>query len=211
MRSMIVPTITAYDPHDYRVQLHRIAPFAKRIHVDFMDGHFASPKSISLIEAHWPKDKTVDLHIMYANPEKYLQVITSLRPFTVIVHAEADGNFAPFADALHERGIGVGLALLPETPVEAIEPALPMLEHVLVFSGKLGHNGGIADMSLLSKVQRLRELRPDLEIGWDGGVNLSNVWRLTDNGVDILNVGGFIQHAVDPAQAYATLESLTQA
>lgn len=209
MRALICPTITATNPHDYRVQLSRVAPFAKRIHIDFMDGAFAHPKSISVVEAHWPRHIKADFHMMYKNPEKHLDVIASLRPFTVIVHAEAEGNFVPFADALHELGIGVGVAILPETPVSAIAPALPMIDHALVFSGKLGHNGGVADMQLLSKVRELREQKPDLEIGWDGGVNISNVWRLMDNGVDILNVGGYIQHSVDPAAAYATLEALT--
>lgn len=209
MRALVVPTITATDPHDYRVQLSRVTPFAKRLHIDFMDGVFAHPKSISLVEAHWPRHIKADLHIMYKDPSKYFDTIASLRPFTVVIHAESEGNFVAFADALHELGIGVGVAVLPETPVSAITPALPLIDHVLVFSGKLGHNGGLADMRLLTKVHELRTLKPELEIGWDGGVNISNVWRLVDNGVDILNVGGFIQHAVDPAKAYATLESLT--
>ena len=209
MSAIICPTITASNPHEYRAQLERITPFAERIHVDFMDGEFAHPKSISLVEAHWPRNIKADLHLMYRRPAKYLHVLQSLRPFTVIVHAEADGDFMELAASLHEAGLGVGLALLPETSVDAVAPALPVIDHVLVFSGHLGHQGGVADMALLTKVRELRQRKPELEIGWDGGVNISNVWRLADNGVNVLNVGGFIQHAVDPANAYATLEALT--
>jgi len=207
MNARICPTITAYDPSDYRVQLQRVAPFAKRLHIDFMDGQFASPKSISLGEAYWPDHIRIDLHLMYHYPARHTRTILSYKPFTVIVHAEADGEFLTFADTLHQHGIGVGVALLPETPVEAVAPALHSIDHILIFSGKLGHNGGIADLNLLHKVRQLQQLKPQLEIGWDGGINASNAAMLVRGGIDVLNVGGFIQHATDPARAYATLEA----
>ena len=207
--SVICPTILAEEPHGYRIQLKRVLPFADRVHLDFMDGIFASPKSITLSEAFWPIGLKADLHIMYQDPEKHLRTILAMRPYLVVVHAEAAGNFGVMADALHERKIGVGVALLPETPVSSIAPALPIIDHVLVFSGKLGHFGGVADTKLFNKVYELRDRKPDLEIGWDGGINASNVTDIASAGVDVLNVGGFIQHATDPEQAYATLESLT--
>jgi ribulose-phosphate 3-epimerase len=205
MSAIICPTITAYNPPDYRVQLNRVLPFAPRIHVDFMDGIFAGPKGVSLNEAYWPDDVVVDIHIMYENPSRSLVWLLQLRPSMVIVHAEAKGAFTSLADSLHQNGIGVGVCLLPETPVSAILPALDYIDHVLIFSGRLGHNGGIADMQLLNKVRNLRHYKPELEIGWDGGVNISNARQLADGGVDVLNVGGFIQHATDPIKAYTTL------
>jgi ribulose-phosphate 3-epimerase len=126
------------------------------------------------------------------------------------VHAEADGDFFGFANRMHRHGIEVGLALLPQTGVESIRPALRELDHVLIFSGNLGYQGGSkADFRLLKKVVTLRALKPSLEIGWDGGVNDQNVGDLVRAGVDVLNVGGFIQHAPNAAQAFAKLESLT--
>lgn len=206
---LICPTVTPDNtPASFDIQLKRIVPFSRRIHLDLMDGEFASPKSIGLHELYWPDDVRIDLHIMYRYPSRYLKTLCQLQPFSVIVHAESDGDFMALADTLHRYNIGVGVALLPETPVEAIAPALEVIDHVLIFSGKLGHYGGIADLRLLTKAKQLLAVKPDLEIGWDGGINASNVRQLVAGGVDVLNVGGFIQHAVDPEQAYTTLERL---
>lgn len=210
MPATICPTITAYDPHEYRAQLNRITPFAERVHIDMMDGRFAGPLSIGLSETYWPDGLQIDLHLMYQEPAYALDDVLELKPTLVIVHAEADGDFGRWAAALHQAGIQVGVALLPVTPVDAIAPALPVIDHVLIFSGNLGHQGGsTADLRLLSKARRLRELKPELEIGWDGGINGKNASEIERGGVDVLNVGGYIQHAIDPARAYATLKKLT--
>ena len=128
-----------------------------------------------------------------------------LRPQLIIVHAEAEGDFLQFAAVCHSHGMEVGVALLPETPVEAIRPALGLVDHVLIFSGHLGHFGGHADMSLLGKVQQLKQLKPQLEIGWDGGVNDRNARALALGGVDVLNAGGYLHGAMAPKTAYLKL------
>lgn len=155
----------------------------------------------------WPGGVRADLHVMYQRPFDHLAALVALRPQLIIVHAEAEGNFMEFADACHKHGIEVGVALLPETPVEAIQPALPVIDHVLIFSGHLGHFGGHADMSLLGKAQRLRDLKPQLELGWDGGVNAQNAKLLVLGGIDVLNAGGFLHGAKDSKAAYATLKA----
>jgi ribulose-phosphate 3-epimerase len=99
---------------------------------------------------------------------------------------------------------------MPRTPVEAIAPALEVIDHVLVFSGELGHFGGHTNLQLLDKVRQLRQLKPQLEIGWDGGVNEQNVLELVRSGVDVLDVGSAIQRAPDPMAAYAKLKLLIQ-
>lgn len=208
MRADICPTILAEEPNGFRVQMKRVLPFAKRIHIDVMDGVFASPRSIGLDQIYWPANISIDLHVMYQRPLVHAGALVTLAPRLVIIHAEADGNFAPFAEYMHHHGIEVGVALLPQTPVALIAPVIDMIDHVLIFSGYLGHFGGAADLRLLVKARQLRALKPTLEIGWDGGVNDTNAGRLAAGGVDVLNVGGFIQHAVNPARAYATLEAL---
>jgi ribulose-phosphate 3-epimerase len=103
----------------------------------------------------------------------------------------------------------VGVALKHETSPDAIAPALDFVDHVLVFSGNLGHFGGQADTRLLAKVLHLKQLKPSLEIGWDGGINDQNASLLAAGGVDVLNTGGFIQHAPNPQAAFEKLEHLT--
>ncbi len=211
MAASICPTITADTPGDYLRQMERVEPFATRLHVDVADGRFAPRKLVPFDEIWWRGNHTIDLHIMYQRPLEHAEIILALRPRLVIVHAEAEGNFVNFAQRLKNDGIEAGIALLPATAVETIKPALEWVDHVLIFSGNLGYQGGSAvDLSLLDKVRRLRQLKPTVEIGWDGGVNDQNTKQLADGGVDVLNVGSFIAKAPDPAAAYATLEALTK-
>jgi ribulose-phosphate 3-epimerase len=144
---------------------------------------------------------------MFQDPFAHAELFRALGPQLVIVHAEAEGDFMTFARTLHRHGMESGVALLPQTPIETITPALEVIDHVLIFSGDLGHFGGTADLRLLEKVRRLRQLKPTLEIGWDGGINDQNVRALAEGGVDVLNVGGFIQRAEVPEGAYQTLRS----
>jgi ribulose-phosphate 3-epimerase len=209
-RAVICPTITAVAATDYKSQMDRVTPFAGRLHLDVADGQLAPRRLIDIDQLWWPGNVTVDLHVMYQKPMEYADLYIVQHPQLIIVHAEADGDFFGFANRMHRHGIEVGLALLPQTGVESIRPALRELDHVLIFSGNLGYQGGSkADFRLLKKVVTLRALKPSLEIGWDGGVNDQNVGDLVRAGVDVLNVGGFIQHAPNAAQAFAKLESLT--
>ena len=57
----------------------------------------------------------------------------------------------------------------------------------------------------LEKVRLIRNIHPDVEIGWDGGANLENVFSLAQGGVDVINCGGAISRATDAAQAYQQL------
>jgi ribulose-phosphate 3-epimerase len=205
MTTTICPTVLAGTPEEYRHQIGRISQFATRIHIDLADGQFAPTKTIPIDQVWWPGGVRADLHVMYQKPFEHYKTYLSLGPQMVIVHAEADGNFVPFAELMHRHGIEVGVALKNETPVSLIRPALEWIDYVLVFSGDLGHFGGQADLSLLDKVKMLRQLKPQLEIGWDGGINNTNATALAMGGVDVLNVGGFIQHASDPRMAYGAL------
>ncbi len=205
MRPTITPTVTARDPDEYRRQTNRLVSFATRIHIDVADGVFTPVKLTPVDQVWWPGGVRADLHVMYQKPFVHYKTYLSLGPQMVIVHAEAEGQFVPFAELMHRHGIEVGVALKAETPVELIRPALNWIDHILIFSGNLGHFGGQADLALLDKVRQLRQLKPQLEIGWDGGINNTNVQALVRGGVDVLNVGGYIQHAADPRMAYGSL------
>lgn len=211
MAATVCPTITADNPEEYLRQMETAGSFATRIHVDVADGVLAPRKLIGLDKLCWPANKFIDLHVMYDRPLDYIDILLSLSPQLIIVHAEAEGNFIQFAQVLRARGIEAGIALLPKTTVDKIKPALEYIDHVLIFSGNLGYQGGSeADLSLLEKAKKLRALKPGLEIGWDGGVNDQNAKKLADGGIDVLNVGGFIQAATDPVDAYDKLKELTE-
>jgi ribulose-phosphate 3-epimerase len=206
---IVCPTITAESIADYRRQMEKVAHFAHRIQIDLTDGKFAPSQTVTAAEAWWPVGVAADFHIMHQNPVPAVREILKHKPNLIIVHAEADGSFEEFADHCRQAGVKVGVALLSGTPPRAIESALELIDHVLIFSGNLGYQGGSrADMSLLSKIEHLKKFKPNLEIGWDGGVNDQNIAQLIFGGVDVINVGGFIQSADNPERAYRTLSRI---
>lgn len=209
--SLICPTATCQteDLHEYRRQMENIE-FAERMQVDLMDGFFTPTKSPSIENIWFFEDKITDLHLMYQNPSDVLNIVLDLHPNLLIIHAESDVHIPTFAGALKSSNIKFGLALLPQTnPIDILDH-IEYLDHVLIFSGDLGRYGGVADLNLLKKVQQLKSYKPTLEIGWDGGVNDSNVRELRDGGVDVINVGGFIQNASEPYDNYQKLTNLLQ-
>jgi ribulose-phosphate 3-epimerase len=205
--AIVCPTVTAFDLKQYEVQLNRLAPFAKRIHIDLMDGKFAPTKSPDLQDIHLLDGVVNDIHLMYAKPHDYLDQLIKLKPHLVVVHYEADLQHRQFVRQLHDAGIKAGLALLHDTEVATVLEDLEGYDHALIFSGDLGHHGGKADLHIRGKTQEIRAKYPDIEIGWDGGINVTNASMLVQSGVEVLNVGGFIQRASDPANAYAILKA----
>ncbi len=206
---IVCPTVTAETTDEYRVQMEKIAPFAHRIQVDLTDGHFAPSKTVPPSEAWWPVGVKADFHLMYQSPLSAAREVLKHQPNLIIVHAEADGDFEEFAQLCRQHNVAVGVALLPRTSPDAVKGALELIDHVLIFSGNLGYQGGSqANLRLLSKVEILKKAKPSLEIGWDGGVNDQNISQLVFGGIDVVNVGGFIQTADDPERAFKSLERI---
>lgn len=203
--AIICPALLAENPHVYRTQLERVSSFAKRVHIDFCDGAFAPVHTISIDQAWWPKGVKADMHLMYKRPGGVIDKLIALKPNLVIVHAEAEGDFFAMSKRLRSAGVKVGLALLQNTASSYIERAMNEADHILIFSGDLGSFGGRADLKLLEKVEQLKARRPDIEIGWDGGINDQNALRLVEAGVEVLDVGGYIQRAEEPQIAYDKL------
>lgn len=202
---VICPSVLARDKDEYHRQMEKVAGFAERIQIDLTDGVFAPKQTIKPEDAWWPVGVQADFHLMYRDPHHVTDVILQHRPNMIIIHAEASGNFVAFAESLRHKGVKVGVALLPQTPVTTIMPALDKIDHVLIFSGQLGEFGGHANMDLLNKTRELKRHRPQLEIGWDGGVDERNISQLAFGGVDVFVVGGYIQKSSDPEKAYRTL------
>lgn len=204
----VVPCVTATDAHVYREQMARVASFAKRVHIDFSDGEFSPVKLVNPIQAYWPEGMAADLHLMLKDPMAHLETVISLNPQMVILHAESDGNLTAALLQLRALGIKTGIALLQDTTPESARQLIAEADHVLIFSGDLGHFGGTADMNLLRKVAHIRAINPVAEIGWDGGVNTDNAAQLALGGIEVLNAGGAIQRAEDPASTYKQLVEL---
>lgn len=208
--SMICPCVTAVDANAYREQMARVAPFAKRVHIDCSDGVFAPVKLVNPIQVYWPERILADLHLMLKNPTEHTETIISLQPNLVIIHAEAEGDLLGMIRQLRAVSLKVGVALLQKSSPDDFHDVISEADHVLLFSGDLGHFGGQADLTLLGKVQAIRAINPTAELGWDGGVSLDNAAQLALGGIEALNAGGAIQKAEDPKEAYKALQKALQ-
>lgn len=207
----VCPTITAFDTHEYRSQIEQIEPFANRIHIDLMDGEFAPTVSPPLEQIWWPHKITADIHLMYKRPMEHIEILLKLKPHMVIVHNEAEVHHMHFAAELHKHNIKTGLAILKDTPAEYTYQILHSFDHVLIFSGNLGYHGGTIDLNLLDKVDKIKSHHSHAEISWDGGINDKNAKKLVDGGVEVLNVGGFIQKSKNPKAAYDKIKHIISA
>lgn len=206
--SVICPTVTAYDMDEYTKQLRLASSLSERVHIDLMDNQFTDSNSPSLSQIWLPSISAADIHLMYKRPMQFVERLIELKPHLVIIHAEADLDHMHFVARLHQADIMVGLALLQTTRLDDVQDIIHSFDHVLIFSGNLGHHGGHADTSLVDKVREVRLEYPEVQIGWDGGIDDSNVQLLIDAEVDVLNVGGFIQKSSNPEQAYQKITSL---
>lgn len=205
---VICPAILAPDEGVYRQQVEKVAHFAHRIQIDLTDGKFAKNQTVEPRQAWWPVGVKADFHLMFEDPFSAAETIMVHKPNLIIIHAEVRGSFEAFASHCHGRGVKVGVALLPKTNPQAIEGELGKIDHVLIFSGKLGSYGGHADLDLLHKVHYLKERKPGIEIGWDGGISDQNISQLATGGVDVFDVGGFIQGSGDPEKTFYKLQRI---
>ncbi|HEY4963259.1 MAG TPA: hypothetical protein VIH90_01000 [Candidatus Saccharimonadales bacterium] len=206
MAYKVVPTITAKDEVDYRRQIDNVRNYAEALHIDLMDGKFAPSISPPLEHTWWPHELKAYIHLMFENPMDYLDQLIRLKPHMVIIHNEVTVHHMHFAAELHKHGIEAGLAILQETPIEWAYQIMHSFDQMLVFSGKLGYHGGTADLGLLDKVKKIKQHHPEAEIAWDGGINDQNALALVEGGVNVLNVGGYIQDSSEPKAAYDKIE-----
>lgn len=203
--SIIAPCITVETEEQYKAVVEKYQPFAQRVQVDVSDGEFAPVFLVKPEKLWWPTTWIVDIHAMVAHPTDYVDQLIALKPHLIIFHVETDGNLIPIFEKIKKYGIKIGLALLKPTVPETVADLIRVVDHVLVFSGDLGHYGGTASLMQLEKVRLVKGINPNVEIGWDGGVGVDNAFTLTQGGVDVLNAGGCLANADDPSSVYATM------
>ena len=203
----VVPTVLATAADEYADMLARARSLSKRVHVDISDGSLADGQTLGLAQVHVDTDTVLDLHLMLRQPAQQIDTALSLKPHLIILHAEAEGDVGGLIEQMRSLGVKAGVALLPGTSVESASNLILAADHVLIFTGTLGHNGGQFHTEQLKQVEQIRQLKPEIEISVDGGVNDSNAALISLQGVDVLYVGGFLQGASDPAQALEAINS----
>lgn len=207
--AVVAPCITVEDPDSYKAAVDRIHPFAERVHIDISDGEFAPTFLMGADKLWWPQGWTVDIHAMVMRPMEYVDQLIALQPNSIIFHVEAVADLVPIMQKIKQAGIKAGIALQRQTVPETVRPMVEEADHIMIFSGTLGEYGGTASLMQLEKVRLIKRINASAEISWDGGVTVDNAFTLTQGGIDVLNVGGTIARADDPADAYAKLVAET--
>mgnify|MGYP001454877383 FL=1 len=203
--SVIAPAITVETPEAYKATVERLQGFATRVHVDISDGEFAPSFLLGENNLYWPESWQVDVHAMVARPSEHLDRLIALKPSLIIFHAEITEDRAALVAKIKQAGIRAGVALLRTTVPSNVADVLKMVDHVMIFSGELGQYGGKASLMQIEKIRLVKAINPNVEIGWDGGVNLENAYTLTQGGVEVLNAGGAIANSDNPAGMYEAL------
>lgn len=203
--SIIAPCITVETEDEYRASVDKYQRFAERVQVDISDGEFAPVFLLSPDKVWWPKSWIVDIHAMVSRPDEYVDRLIELKPHLIIFHAESEIELLPLMEKVRKYGIKAGVALLRQTVPATVADVIKAADHVLVFSGDLGHYGGTASLMQLEKVRLIKQINPSVEIGWDGGVNVDNAFTLSQGGVNVLNVGGALAKSEDPEAVYDSL------
>ena len=202
----ICPTVTSENELEFVEQINKVKSFTSRIHYDLMDGNFAPSKSPDIANIDLPDNIKADFHLMFENPEPYLDQLISKKANLVILHIESKFNHQQVISKLHNNNISSGIGILPSTQLTADSiQIISLFDHVLIFGGHLGYQGGEIDLSNTSKVKQIKKLLPNIQIGWDGGINDVNIKPLFDLGVSVFNAGGFIQFSIDPKSQYQHL------
>jgi len=203
--AVIAPTILSETAEEYKASVERLTPFAQRIHIDISDGEFAPNFLLPAGQLYWPANWQVDIHAMVARPSEHVAQLIAIKPSLIIIHAEVQEDITVVLNQIKAAGIKAGVALQRTTVPSTVADAIKIADHVMIFSGDLGKNGGTASLMQLEKIRLIKAINPAVEIGWDGGVNIENAYTLSQGNVNVLNVGGAIATAEDPAAIFAAL------
>jgi ribulose-phosphate 3-epimerase len=187
-----------------------LAAGARVFHWDVGDGHFVEPVTMgpivlqSIAGRVRERGGLLDCHLMVDNPARHVPQFARAGAHSVTVHVEVD--WQPAVRLAREHGLGAGLALNPDTPVERVVLERPELDLVLCMSVYPGYSGQRFIAESVERVARLRELLPgSVRIQVDGGVGAENVRELRRAGADLLVAASAIFGGDDPAAAYRAL------
>src|SRR4051812_2666501 len=181
------------------------------VHVDVMDGHFVpnltfGPKMVA--DLHEATRLPLDVHLMIERPEEWVDRYVAAGAAYVVVHLEATRDVRGTLARIRQRGARAGLALNPETPVEAMLPYLGDLDLVLVMSVRPGFGGQKFIEGALDKLRTVRNALDAKKIGAelevDGGVKLENTRRVVDAGATVVVAGSAIFEAPEGVAAAIT-------
>jgi ribulose-phosphate 3-epimerase len=210
-------SILAADLAHLSREVQLVEPYADIIHVDIMDGHFVPPIALGtvVVESLRPvTTRTLHGHLMVDAPESFFDELREAGLDVVSFHVEAVPDPGPAIRKAREAGLGVGLTMNLETPVERVFPYLEQIDDVMLMSIRPGWSGQRLNPEVYPRLEAVRAEvdrtgRPvDVEI--DGGVKRDNAERALRAGATVLIAASGIFREPDPAAAAQALAEIAK-
>jgi ribulose-phosphate 3-epimerase len=207
----IVPAILTNDSATLEIMIRQAESFTNYIQLDIMDGKFVPSQSITWKHlANLPTKLNWEAHLMVLHPEDYLPDFHQAGAQKVIFHYEATPSPLEVIAKARKVGLGVGLAINPETTISTILTLVEEVDNILLMTVNPGFYGSKFIPEVMDKVAELKNARPDVEIGVDGGVKESNITQIAHTGVNAIYVGSAIFLQSQPKESFCRLLALAQ-
>lgn len=215
--TLIAPSVLAADFANLQRDIEMINNSdADWFHIDIMDGVFVPNISFGMpvleaINKH--AKKTIDVHLMIVDPDRYIKTFADLGTNVLTVHYEACTHLHRTLQAIKAEGMKAGVALNPHTNIDLLEDIINDIDMVCIMSVNPGFGGQSFIENTYSKIEKLKKLivskNAKTLIEVDGGVTDKNAAQLVKVGADVLVAGNFVFKAANPTQTIANLKSLT--
>ena len=214
--TIIAPSVLAADFGNLKRDVEMINNSeADWFHIDIMDGVFVPNISYGMpvLEAIVKyATKTIDVHLMIIEPERYIKTFAEIGADILTVHYEACNHLHRTLQEIKENGMKAGVAINPHTNVSLLEDVIGDIDVVLVMSVNPGFGGQTFIENTYKKVRQLKEMivrnGASAIIEVDGGVSDKNARALIDAGADALVAGSFVFKSDDPTKTIAELKSI---
>jgi len=186
---------------------------ADYVHIDVMDGHFVPNITIGPLIVQAVRRVTalpLDVHLMIAEPDRYIADFAKAGADIIVVHAEATNHLHRTVQLIKSLGKKAGVSLNPATPLNVLDYVLEELDLVLLMTVNPGFGGQSFIDACLPKIQTLRGIMDrrgiEAELEVDGGVKTDNIARIAHAGADVFVAGSAVFQSPDYAATIAELK-----
>jgi ribulose-phosphate 3-epimerase len=203
---LIAPSMLSADFLHLEKDVEMVNRYADIFHLDIMDGVFVPNLSYGfpIVEAIARRaEKPLDVHLMIVQPERYVDRFAAIGANMISFHLNATENPSAVLAQIRNHGVGAGLVINPDIPVEELYPYLKECDFVMLMGVYAGFGG---QKYIPETTQRIRSLKNeivrqglDVKIEVDGGVTPENVSEIVGAGVDIVVAGSAVFKSSDPA------------